>query len=82
MDGHNWMYPVAYIFIASKTQDNWTWFMQQLKKVIGDPPLLVICSDACNGLESAVNNVFPIAEQRECFFHLMKHFAKRFRGFS
>jgi hypothetical protein len=41
VDGHNWMYPVAYGFIASVTQDNWTWSLQQLKKAIGDPPLFM-----------------------------------------
>jgi len=48
--------------------------MNQLKKAIGDPPLLVVCTDACKGLENAVKNVFPNAEQRECFLHLMKFF--------
>ena len=36
IDGHNWMYPLAYGFIASETTDNWTWFMEQLKKAIGN----------------------------------------------
>jgi len=81
VDGHNWMYPLAYGFIASQTEDNWSWFMNQLKKAIGDPPLLAVCTDACKGLENAVKNVFPNAEQRECFFHLMKKFVKRFQGF-
>jgi hypothetical protein len=81
VDGHNWMYPLAYGFIASETENNWTWFMQQLKKAIGDPPLLAVCTDACKGLENAVKNVFPSAEQRECFLHLMKNFQKKFRGF-
>ncbi|XP_066374661.1 uncharacterized protein [Miscanthus floridulus] len=53
----------------------------ELKKAIGDPPLLAICSDACKGLENAVKNVFPNAEQRECFYHLARNFKKRFRGF-
>ena len=53
------MYPLAYGFIASENTDNWTWFMEQLKKAIGDPPLLAVCSDACKGLENAVKNVFP-----------------------
>jgi hypothetical protein len=82
VDGHNWMYPVAYGFIACETQDNLTWFMQQLKKTIGDPPLLAICLDACKGLENVVKNIFPNAKQRECFYHLMKNFMKRYRGFS
>jgi len=81
VDGHTWMYPMAFGFIASETEDNWTWFMRQLKQAIGEPPLLAICTDACKGLENSVQKVFPTAEQRECFFHLMKNFQKRFQGF-
>ena len=54
--------------------------MQQLQKAIGDPPHLAISSDACKGLENAVKKVFPWAEHRECFVHLMKNFSKRFQG--
>jgi transposase-like protein len=72
------MYPVAYGFIASETKNNWTWFMEQLKKAIGDPPLLVVCSDACKGLETAVKTVFPYAEQRKCFYHMVKFFQKAY----
>jgi transposase-like protein len=75
------MYPLAFGFIASETEDNWTWFMNELKQAIGELPLLAICTDACKGLENSVQKVFPTAEQRECFFHLMKNFQKRFQGF-
>jgi hypothetical protein len=81
VDGHNWMYPLAFGFIDSETEDNWTWFMTQLKKAIGEPEPLAVCTDACKGLEKSVRNVFPRAEQRECFFHLMQNFMKRFHGF-
>ena len=74
------MYPVAFGFIDSETTDNWTWFMTQLHKAIGDLPVLAISSDACKGLENAVKNVFPQAEHRECFRHLMHNFIKRFGG--
>ncbi|CAA0838635.1 Unknown protein [Striga hermonthica] len=80
LDGHNWMYPVAFGFIDGETTDNWTWFMTQLHKAIGDLPVLAISSDACKGLENAVKNVFPHAEHRECFRHLMNNFIKRFGG--
>jgi transposase-like protein len=79
VDGHNWMYPVAYDFIASETKNNWTWFMEQLKKAIGDPPLAV-CSDACKGLETAMKTVFPYAEQRECFYHMANIFKRHIEG--
>jgi hypothetical protein len=80
VDGHNWIYPVAYGFIPSESEDHWKLFMEQLKKAIGNLPLLAVCSDACKGLMNAVKKVFPNAEQRECFFHLTKNFMKKFRG--
>jgi len=80
IDGHNWMYPLAFGFIDGETIDNWTWFMTQLHKAIGNLPLLAICTDACKGLEKAVKDVFPNAEHRECFRHLMQNFIKRFGG--
>ena len=80
LDGHNWMYPVAFGFIQVENTENWTWFMLQLKKAIGNIPILAVCSDACKGLENAVVEVFPQAEQRECFRHLMQNFMKKFHG--
>jgi len=80
IDGHNWMYPLAFGFIDGETIDNWTWFMSQLHKAIGHLPVLAICTDACKGLEKAVKDVFPQAEHRECFRHLMHNFIKRFGG--
>ncbi|KAG8079779.1 hypothetical protein GUJ93_ZPchr0007g6413 [Zizania palustris] len=80
LDGHNWMFPVAFGLIDSETEDNWTWFMTQLKKGIGEPPLLAVCTDAQKGLENAVKKVFPHVEQRECFRHLMDNFVKKFHG--
>jgi len=54
--------------------------MQQLQKAIGNPPRLAIISNACKGLENAIKIVYPWAEHRECFVHLMKNFSKRFQG--
>jgi transposase-like protein len=80
VDGHNWMYPVAYGFMDSETKDNWKWWMSQLHKVVGDLPKLSICSHAYKGLLNAVRDVFLEADRRECFRHLMQNFVKRFLG--
>ena len=80
LDGHNWMFPIAIAFIDSETEENWTWFMSQLNKALGPVSPLAICTDACKGLENAVKKVFPAADQRECFRHLMGNFAKKFKG--
>ncbi|XP_034580832.1 uncharacterized protein [Setaria viridis] len=62
LDGHNWMYPVAWGVIGSESKDNWTWFMSQFKKAIGHPPALAISSDACKGLDGAVKKIKNIKD--------------------
>ncbi len=57
IDGHNWMYPVACGIFDSETNENWIWFMQQLRDAIGTPTGLAICTDAGNGVDNAVNEV-------------------------
>ena len=54
--------------------------MQNLHRAIGDPLGLVICSDACKGLEKVVGAVFPHAENRECMRHLYQNFMKHYSG--
>jgi hypothetical protein len=80
VDGHNWLYHIAYVVFDSETEDNWKWFLENLHKVIGDPPGLVICSDTCKGLEKAVGAIFPQAENRECMRHMYNNFMKHYSG--
>jgi MULE transposase domain len=80
IDGHNWLFPIAYGVFDLETNENWKWFMTQLRKAIGDPVGLIISSDASKGLENVVAAVFPNAEHRECLRHLMENFKKRFHG--
>jgi hypothetical protein len=54
--------------------------MENLRKAIGDPPLLAVSSDAYKGLANAVKAVFTHVEQMECFKHLMENYVKRFVG--
>ncbi|XP_042056160.1 uncharacterized protein LOC121800715 [Salvia splendens] len=59
LDGHNWIFPLAFGWFESETNEEWIWFMEQLKRAMGSPPHLAICSDACKGLENVVKAVFP-----------------------
>jgi len=80
VDGHNWLFYVAYAVFGSETDENWEWFMQQLHRAVGSPTGFVISTDACKGLEKAVGKVFPEAEHRECMRHLYANFMKRYNG--
>jgi transposase-like protein len=54
--------------------------MSRLREVIGSPLGLAISTDADQAIMSAVAEVFPQAKHRECMFHLVTNFKKRYRG--
>jgi transposase-like protein len=62
----------------SESKDSWTWFLLQLCKAIGEPPMLAMHCDASKGLIGAVKDVFPRAEMSECFQHLVQNYNKQF----
>ncbi len=80
IDGHNWLYPVAYGIIDSETSETWLWFMEKLHEAIGEPAGLSICSDAGKGIDYAIEEVFGYAEHRECMRHLVSNFKLKFHG--
>lgn len=81
IDGHNWMFPVAYGIFESEAAENWVWFLQKLKQAIGTPRGLALHTDAGIGLTKAVGIVFPKGvEHRECMMHMWKNMMKKFHG--
>ena len=66
--------------LETESEESWTWFLHNLCRAIAHPNGLVIHTDACKGLEVAVDNVFPGVEHRECMRHLAANFMKKFKG--
>ncbi|XP_062203799.1 uncharacterized protein LOC133906007 [Phragmites australis] len=80
IDGYNFIYLVAYGVFEPESIDNWEWFINNLKKAVGEPNGLVVSTDARKGITKGVNNVYPHVEHIECFRHLFKNFRKKFKG--
>jgi hypothetical protein len=70
VDGHKWLFPVAFGVVEAESEESWVWFLQQLHNIIGTPPGLAIHIDAFKGLKSVVDIVFLGVEHRECMRHL------------
>jgi zinc finger SWIM domain-containing protein 3 len=80
IDAHNWLFPVAYGVLEAESTESWTWFLQNLRHVIGFPHGFIIHTDACKGLDIAVDYVFPGVEHRECMQHFPANLVKSFKG--
>ena len=80
IDGHSWMYPVCFGVFDSETNENWIWFMQNLREAIGSPRGLAICTDTGQAVMTGVEEVFPEVEHRECINNLVTNFKKTHRG--
>jgi len=74
------MYPVVVGVKDSETNENWQWFMERLKEAIGSPPGLTFCTDCGQAIMSGVSEVFPFVKHRECMWHLVQNFKKKFSG--
>ena len=74
------MYPVAVGVIDSEINENWVWFMERLKEAIGTPVGLTFSTDCGQTVMNGVSEVFPEAEHRECMYHLVQNFKKRYSG--
>jgi hypothetical protein len=59
VDGHNWMYPVAFGVFDSEINETWIWFMERLREAIGTPYSLAICTNAGQAVMAGVQQVFP-----------------------
>jgi hypothetical protein len=79
VDGRNWMYLVAVGVIDSETNENWKW-NKRLKEAIGTPEGLTFRTDCDTTFMHGVSEVFPNVEHRECMWHLVQNYKKRYSG--
>lgn len=70
---------MACCVVDSEDEDNWLWFLETLKPLLGERRL-TICSDRGKGLLGAVDKVFPDAYHSYCLWHLKNNLNKALGG--
>ena len=71
-DGNEQIYPIAFGVGDKENDRSWSWFLTELRHVIGSPKDLLIISDGHISIKNAIINVFPDASHGLCAFHLKK----------
>ncbi|KAF5178685.1 Mudr family transposase [Thalictrum thalictroides] len=74
-------YPLAFAVVATTENDeNWEWFLQNLKEVVSLQRPITFISDMHNSLLNFVPAVFPNSSHGYCFWHLKLNLRATIKG--
>ena len=68
------MFPLAFGVMSSKNYEDWSWFLQNLKKVVAEKEVVII-SDRHPALLRSVLEVFDLENHAYCYRHLKENFS-------
>ncbi|XP_068305050.1 uncharacterized protein [Pyrus communis] len=74
LDGNQGIYPLAFAVVNSENEENWSWFLQNLSKIVTPQGrTITFISDRQKGLIKAVASVFPQSPHAFCYHHLKQN---------
>ena len=76
-DANDNMFPLACGVMSSENYDGWSWFLKNLKKIIGEKEVVII-SDRHPGLLRSVPEIFGAENHAYCYRHLKENFSSYF----
>ncbi|XP_054778459.1 uncharacterized protein LOC129286535 [Prosopis cineraria] len=76
-DADNDLFPVAYAIVSGEKLQEWTWFMHNLKDIMGSLEVTIV-SDRHNAIIGAVGAVFGGNRHAFCYRHIKENFSAEF----
>ena len=73
-DANDSMFPLAFGVMSSENYEDWLWFLEKLKIVVGNKEVIII-SDRHPALLCSVPKVFGIENHAYCYRHLKENFS-------
>ncbi|KAI4310869.1 hypothetical protein MLD38_035816 [Melastoma candidum] len=84
VDADDSLFPLAAAVVDSETDENWMWFMSELRKLLGvnteNMPRLTILSKRHRGLVEAVETHFPSSFHGFCLRYVSENFRDTFKN--
>ncbi|XP_056168171.1 uncharacterized protein LOC115690608 isoform X2 [Syzygium oleosum] len=80
IDGDDGIFPVAIAVVDDETEDNWHWFLQELKSAISTSQQITFVADFQNGLKKSLAEIFDNCCHSYCLRHLVEKLNKDLKG--
>lgn len=80
IDGDDGIFPVAIAVVDDETEDNWHWFLQELKSAIATSQQITFVADFQNGLKKSLAEIFDNCYHSYCLRHLVEKLNKDLKG--
>ncbi|KAK7264792.1 hypothetical protein RJT34_32403 [Clitoria ternatea] len=80
VDGNDGIFPVAFAVVDAETEDNWHWFLQELKLAILTSEHITFVADFQNGLKKSLSEVFEKCYHGYCLRHLAEKLNRDLKG--
>ncbi|XP_022722070.1 uncharacterized protein LOC111279312 [Durio zibethinus] len=79
-DAEDGIFPVAFAVVDAENEDNWTWFLRELKSAVSTSSQLTFVADFQNGLKRALADVFDKCYHSYCLRHLAEKLNRDLKG--
>ncbi|KMT14129.1 hypothetical protein BVRB_4g079510 [Beta vulgaris subsp. vulgaris] len=79
-DGDDGVFPVAFAVVDAETDDNWRWFLLQLKSAMQTPVPVTFVADRHKGLKESIAEIFEDSFHGYCLRYLTEHLIRDLKG--
>ncbi|XP_016674001.1 uncharacterized protein [Gossypium hirsutum] len=79
-DGNDSVFPVAFAFVDAETNDNWHWFLSQLKSALSTSCPLTFVADRQKGLRESISEIFKDSYHGYCLHYLTEQLIRDLKG--
>ncbi|CAA7058857.1 unnamed protein product [Microthlaspi erraticum] len=73
-DAEDGVFPVAFAVVDAESEENWVWFLENLKLALADPRRITFVADFQNGLKNALPLVFG---EEHYHAYCLRHLAEK-----
>ncbi|KAK2358475.1 hypothetical protein P8452_77572 [Trifolium repens] len=80
VDGNDGIFPVAFAVVDAETDDNWHWFLQELKSALSTTEQITFVADFQNGLKTSLSEIFENCYHGYCLRHLADKLNRDLKG--